>query len=186
MFSQFFSTWRFSYSIIPLFFSSGPESSEKKKTLFRDDGKHRVGMTDDVNNGVKNANRMSKKYTFSLFGWMLEKNGLRRRKRNNEEREKNRPDGNCNNITLDQTHIHILNGWFGIFFLAAKWCEANHFSCWFFFSNREKRVISGWIAEAAECDGCWMRGREKRKDGKANCRKEKTFMFEFHFLFADQ
>lgn len=75
-----------------------------------------------------------------------------------------------------QQHIHmsisvVLKWWFGIFLaereereptapLNVLWCELNRFSCWFV--EEEKRVISGWIARAAECDGCWK--SEGRKD----------------------
>lgn len=129
-----------------------------------------------------------------------------KRKENNKERRKNRPDGNCNNITLDQasTYPHP-KWWFGIIFFRSRPIAAENgvrtiaFLADDFFPRykNQKRVISGWMAEAAECDGCcWMRGKDgkEKSNRKENRRKKQSkrgekflcSVVEFHFLLADQ
>lgn len=117
---------------------------------------------------------MSKKYTIFLFTRV--RMG-RRKKENNEERRKNRPDGNCNNITLDQTSTYPHpKWWFGIFFsLRMVWGQSLFLLIFFRCLDRArggKRVISGWIAEAAECDGCGMWGRASELP-----KRRKIYMF---------
>lgn len=123
----------------------GPEAHQKKTTYRRRDAYER------------DVERMSKIYT--IFPLHERKNGARKKRKIMKKEGKKSPRWkNCNNITLDQasTYPHP-KWWFGIFFRRG-WCEDNRFSCWVFCFL--ERVISGWIAEAAECDGWWMRGKK--------------------------
>lgn len=145
-------------------FSSGPENSAKKAFNLR---RRKIGTEWLTTSWVE---KKKGRESFRLWLAGRRKNGRRIMKKRKKQK-KNRPDGNCNNITLDQTHIHILNGWFWNFFLVARWCEDNRFSCWyFFFKSMEKGDF--WPRQLNVMDVGWKLKGVKWKDGKANCRRK--------------
>lgn len=179
---QFLSTYT---RLVPLrryFLRSGPEYNSGQKTVFWDGGKSEGTRNDWIHGaGRKPSSECPKNTQFSSSreqqGWGAEK--LKKKKRN--------PDGNCNNIALDQTSTHPTKWWFGIFPLAANGVRTIAFLADFKRNRRRQKGDGDFWLNSRSSWMWWMSRRAKIEGGKIA--KAKLFIcpvVEFHFLSADQ